>query len=72
LSPPLAVRFWAAKSRILQSTTKLLLASFHDREAVVTSLLIGFTVAASPFSVCPARYLLNAAFTAVLPLPKRS
>src|SRR5262252_8386779 len=69
---PVVVGLCAVGTARLQSGTKFLFVSAHDRDVVVCSVRIGFGFVPRPFSVWPRRYLFAATRTAVLPSPRAS
>src|SRR4029434_1957840 len=78
MSPPVAVRFCAARFAMSQSTTKLVLLSVQLRATLFTSRFVGVraepnrTVLPDPRSAWPATYRFTLILKAVLPVPKTS
>jgi hypothetical protein len=72
MSPPLAVLSSATLFISTQSTTRLPLASLHDRLVVCWNVVAGLAMVycASLFAAC--RYLLMFTLTDVLPVPNTS
>src|SRR4029434_1079014 len=78
MSPPVAVRFCAARFAISQSTTQLVLLSVQLRATLFTSRFVGVraepnrTVLHDPRSAWPATYPFTLILKAFFPVPKTS